>query len=329
MSLITLALRLTLCWLALFAATSAEDPAPVLTADERREAIRVLAGHLKSSYVFPDVAEKMVAAVEGRAREGAYEALSDPEAFALAVTGDLQAVSHDKHMRVRAEGVPEKAASRRPRFPRNEEEMRRRNFGFEKVEVLPGNVGYLDLRLFAPAELAGDTVAAAMNFLANTDALVVDLRQNGGGQPEMVQLFCSYLFGPEPVHLNDLYFRPRDETRQFWTLASLPGKRYLDRDVYVLTSRDTFSGAEECAYNLKTQQRASIVGERTGGGANPGGQLPLTAHLAAFVPTGRAINPITGTNWEGTGVEPDVEVPADLALAKALELAASKAGRAK
>jgi C-terminal processing protease CtpA/Prc len=169
-----------------------------------------------------------------------------------------------------------------------------------------------------------DTVAGAMNFLANTDALVIDLRENGGGQPDMVQLFCSYLFDAQPVHLNDLYFRPMDQTRQFWTLPWLPGKRYLDKDVYVLTSHFTFSGAEECTYNLQTQKRARIVGETTGGGANPGGPVELTKNLTAFVPTGRAINPITGSNWEGTGVEPDVQVPAKMALETAQSLALRK-----
>ncbi len=295
-----------------------------LSAEEKKEAVDRLVEALSKSYVFPDVADRMGEAVRARQQKGEYDKLDDPQTFAEALTDHLQAVSHDKHMRVRCEGGAPAAGAPRRHFPESEEEFRRVNFGFEKVQLLPGNVGYVDLRMFAPADLAGPTAAAAMDFLANTDALVIDLRENGGGQPDMVQLFCSYLFGPEPVHLNDLYFRPMNETHQFWTLPWLPGKRYVGKDVYVLTSHSTFSGAEECTYNLQTQKRAQIVGETTGGGANPGGRVELSKHLSAFVPSGRAINPVTGTNWEGTGVEPEVRVPAKLALATAQTLALKK-----
>jgi C-terminal processing protease CtpA/Prc len=177
--------------------------------------------------------------------------------------------------------------------------------------------------MFQPAELAGDTAAAAMNFLTNTDALIIDIRANGGGAPSMVALVSSYLFGGEPVHLNDLYFRPEDTTHQWWTLPHVPGKRYQDKPVYVLTSKRTFSAAEEFAYNLKSLKRATIVGETTGGGAHPGGMHRLNEHFLVFVPSGRAINPLTKSNWEGTGVAPDLPVAAAQAL-KTAHLAALK-----
>ena len=313
------ALALT-SWLALGLAAPAS---PDLSAEDKSKALDQIVQHLRAEYVFPDLAETMAKSIVDRRAAGAYDAIRDVDAFAKQLTEELQAISHDKHLRVRTEGS--KAADpKRPPFPRTEEEFRRRNFGFEKVELLAGNVGYLDLRMFASPDLAGETAAAAMNFLANADALVIDLRKNGGGSPEMVQLFCSYLFPPEPVHLNDLYFRPADETRQFWTLAWLPGRRFVEKEVYVLTSASTFSGAEECAYDLKTQKRATVVGETTGGGAHPGGNMPIGAGLTLFVPSGRAINPVTKTDWEGTGVEPDVKVSADLALATAQKLALEK-----
>ena len=117
------------------------------------------------------------------------------------------------------------------------------------------------------------------------------------------------------MHLNDFYWRESDEMRQFWTSPHVQGRRYgKDKPVYVLTSHDTFSAAEEFTYNLKNLKRATIVGETTGGGAHPGGPRRINRHFAVWVPAGRAINPITKTNWEGTGIEPDVKVEGRLAL---------------
>ena len=140
----------------------------------------------------------------------------------------------------------------------------------------------------------------------------------------MIQLITSYLYGPERIHLNNFYHRLADETSQTWTLPYVPGKRRPDIDVYVLTSQSTFSAAEEFTYNLKNLERATIIGETTGGGAHPGGTHPATDRFTVWVPTGRAINPISKTNWEGTGVEPDIEVPASEALLEAQIKAISK-----
>lgn len=202
--------------------------------------------------------------------------------------------------------------------------MRLNNYGFVKVENMRGNVGYIDFRGFSDPELGAETVAAAMNFVNNSDALIFDLRQNGGGDPAMVALICSYLFGDKPVHLNDLYMRAGNQTQEFWTKPEKAAKKYTDKPVYVLTSNRTFSGAEEFSYNLKNLKRATIVGETTGGGANPGESYRLSDHFQVFIPTGRAISPITNTNWEGVGVEPDVKVPQEQALKTAYLLALSK-----
>ncbi len=284
---------------------------------------------LLDNYVFPETARKMNEVIRERLAKKEYDAITGCRRFAHKLTADLQAISHDKHLRVRFSSTPLPKEERRKPTPHDREPMRKqmawRNFGFEKVERLAGNVGYLDLRGFMPVEAAGDTAAAAMNFLAHTDALILDLRLNGGGEPAMVALVCSYLFpAGDVVHLNDLYFRPAQETHQWWTLPYVPGKRFVGKPVYVLTSRRTFSAAEECAYNLKNLKRATIVGERTGGGAHPGGVRRLSDHFAAFIPMGRAINPVSKTNWEGTGVTPDVVVSAPLAL-KTAHLAAAKA----
>jgi hypothetical protein len=216
------------------------------------------------------------------------------------------------------DGPPDREAMRR--------KMRRMgrfiNFGIHRVERLDGNVGYLDVRGMAPAEFGGPAIAAAMELVAGTHALIIDLRQNGGGSPHGVALWCSYLMPEKPTHLNDIFHADTGEISQFWTYAYLPGDRYLDRPVYVLTSSDTFSGGEEFAYNLQATERAEIIGETTGGGAHPTKMLPISQAVHIAIPFARSINPITGTNWQGTGVAPDTSVPADqsydVAYAKAL-----------
>jgi C-terminal processing protease CtpA/Prc len=188
------------------------------------------------------------------------------------------------------------------------------NFGFERAQRLAGNVGYLEIRSFAfDAAMVDSALAAAMTFLGNTDALIIDVRRNGGGDPAMVAAVCSYLLPPNTL-INKFYWRPDNRWDEFRT-GHVSGRPYgTRRPVYVLTSDETFSGAEEFAYDMQTQRRGEVVGDTTGGGAHPGGLRRVTDTFGVFVPAGRAVNPVTGTNWEGTGVRPDVPVPADAAL---------------
>jgi C-terminal processing protease CtpA/Prc len=304
---------------------------PDMTIDQtiRAQVIENLTKDLNEAYVFPEVAKKMEADVRSRLTNKEYDSLNSAREFAQKLTDDLQAVSRDKHIRVRfsKNAIPVRKDREEPTAEELAEEMnrmRRVNFGFEKIERMQGNIGYVDLRGFMDPKTGAETVAAAMNFLANTDALIFDLRQNGGGSPEMVALISSYLFGDKPVHLNSLYWRKGDRTEDFYTKPNLANKKFGDKDVYVLTSNRTFSGAEEFSYNLKNLKRATIVGETTGGGANPGGMFRLTEHFGAFIPTGRAVSPITKTNWEGTGVEPDIKAPKEQALKIAYLMALNK-----
>lgn len=296
-----------------------------LDAGQRAAIVDSLAQKLQQHYIFPEVAEQMGSAIRSKAGAGAYDTITALEGFCERLTEDLQAISHDKHLRLFYH--PEPAPDEEPEQPtpaqleRWRYEMSLLNFGFARVEWLPGNVGYLDLRGFFPASLGGETAAAAMNLLAHTSGLIVDLRQNGGGDPEMIALITSYLFD-QMTNLNNMYWRDGDRTQQFWTLPYVPGRRYgADKPVYVLTSSDTFSGAEEFAYNLKHLKRATIIGEVTGGGAHPVGGYPIAEHVGAHIPVGRAINPISGTNWEGVGVAPDIAVPSEQALRTAQILA--------
>jgi C-terminal processing protease CtpA/Prc len=328
------AIRLAVLWLLVLtvanvAAAQPEQPDLTIDAATRTQVIDGILKRLNDSYVFPEVAKKMEQAIRERVGKKEYDEITSAKLFATTLTKDLQAVSNDKHLRVRYshEAIPERGPQREPTA--EEREQRRRDFnwmnhGFAKVERLRGNIGYLEFFNFMDPDLGADTVAAAMNFVNGTQALIIDMRSNGGGSPAMVALVCSYLFGPEPVHLNDLYWREGNRTEEFWTRKEVAGKRYLDKDVYVLTSKRTFSGAEEFTYNLKNLKRATIIGETTGGGAHPGGGFRLSDHFGMFVPTGRAISPITKTNWEGTGVTPDVAVPADQALLVARLMALKK-----
>src|SRR6201995_4629653 len=284
----------------------AQGPPPDMTIDAatRTAVIDGIIKDLNEGYVFPETAKKMEQSLHERVANREYDSVTSAHGFADKLTPDLQSVSHDKHLRVRYshEAIPEREKAEEPtaeEIERFKTFMRQANYGFEKIERLPGNIGYLDLRGFNQAEFAAETGAAAMNFLANTDALIIDLRRNGGGDPAMVAFLSSSLFGPEPVHLNDLYFRPDDSTHQWWTLPMVPGKRFGDKkDVYVLTSKRTFSAAEEFTYNLKNLKRATIVGETTGGGAHPGGVHRLATHFQVFIPSGRAINLISKNTWE-------------------------------
>ncbi len=312
-----------------FAVAQQEQQDLTIDAATRTQVVDGILKRLNDSYVFPEVAKKMEQSIREKVDKKEYDQITSAKQFATTLTNDLQAVSKDKHLRVRYsyESIPERGPRREPTA--EEKEQRQRdltwlNHGFTKVERLRGNLGYIEFLNFADEELGADTVAAAMNFVNGTDALIIDMRSNGGGNPAMVALVCSYLFGADPVHLNDLYWREGDRTDEFWTRKQVAGKRYLNKDVYVLTSKRTFSGAEEFTYNLKNLKRATIIGETTGGGAHPGGFSRINEHFGMFVPSGRAISPITKTNWEGTGVTPDISVPADQALLVARLMALKK-----
>lgn len=290
------------------------------------ELVQALSEALRSSYVLPSIAEEMCTSLQRRLDDGEYSDILDGELLALALTLHMQEVSKDEHLWVRWH--PEPLPAHDGPLRENQEWLEARrleaeldNYGFHKVERLSGNIGYVDIRRFHRAEWGGDTAVAAMNFLANASALIIDLRRCTGGSPGMVALVSSFLFGAEPVHLNDMYWRDEDTTQQFWTLPHVPGRRSEDKPLYLLTSRDTFSGGEALAYHLQSRQRATVVGERTDGGAHAGSSHRLHRHFEAFIACGRAIDPVTKSNWQGSGVTPDVQVRSEQALECAHRLA--------
>ena len=304
------------CLLLVARAVGWPQPAPVLDDAARTKIVQEAARLLEERYVFPDIGKKCGDHIRAQLAEGAFADLTDPGVFARKLTEELQSVSHDKHMRVSARQMGGAAGRsvdpvvQRHRMTRS---MAERNFGIARAEVMEDNVGYLELTGFPPVELTRPTAVAAMKFLENVDALIIDLRRNGGGSPSSIQFITSYFFGTR-THLNSLYWREGNRTEEFWTLDSIEGKRRPDLPLFVLTSGYTFSGGEEFAYNLKTRKRATLIGQTTGGGANPGAFFMLDPPVGMFIPTGRAINPVTGDNWEGKGVEPDVKADSAQAL---------------
>jgi hypothetical protein len=289
----------------------------VLAAKERRAVIEQIVQKLNANYIFPALARTAGDTLRRREGEGAYNELTAIDAFASALTRDLEGITHDKHVRVRYTERPaeEPDPDEKPSPEELKFELERRqqiNFGVQRVERLSTNIGYIDFRMFAEAEFSLEAMTAAMTLVAHNDALIVDLRRNLGGDPATVAYVCSYLFDGH-THLSDLDVRDKP-VEEFWTSTTIPGPRFGGtKPVYILTSSSTFSGAEEFAYDLKQLKRATLVGETTRGGANPGEDHRVAEHLTLFIPNARSVNPYSGTNWDGIGVVPDVQVSAQKA----------------
>jgi len=308
---LTLALLLPVA--PLTAAAELPPTPPPMTSAQRSAVVAELGRQLQDHYVFPDVAKRVALALRDKDAHGGYAKANDARSFAEALTGDLRASGQDLHLQANFDPdfkpEPPTAPTDATPDPKEMAYAARVGFGVQSVQRLPGNVGFLEVHGFGPTEVVGEALSAAMLLVTGTEALILDLRHNNGGDPATVAHLVSHFFAlGDARHLNSIYNRSDDSTRQYWTSnAVMP--RYL-KPVYVLTSHETFSGGEECAYDLQTQKRATLVGETTGGGANPGDLHALGEGFVAFIPDGRAINPITGTNWEHVGVRPDVAVAA-------------------
>lgn len=271
-------------------------------------------------YAFPEAAATAQADIHRRLEQGGYSDIGGGHQFAETLTTQLQALTDDRSVRVyfSLTPLPDLSADTPPtpgELAYQQQQSQRRNFDINQVERLPGNLGFLQLYGFEPPEFAGETLAAAMVFLAHTEGLIIDLRHNRGGSPGMVALLCSYLLPAYPaIHLSDARWPAEQRTQQNWTVPYVGGPRYLDRPVYLLIGPETATAAEEFAYTLKQLDRATLIGETTAGKANPGTGQRLSDHFWMFLPTGQVLNPVTGENWEGSGILPDFKVPEELAL---------------
>jgi Peptidase family S41/N-terminal domain of Peptidase_S41 in eukaryotic IRBP len=290
-------------------------PAPVIN-----ETARLVVEH----YVFPEIAEQLAGLLQRRLNEGAYD-VDGAEDLARLVTADLQSVNGDRHLSLKhhADPVP-------PEQGAAALEAARRDFdtslgGAPRMELLDGGVAVVELApMLFPLEWAAEPLSAALTLASRAQALIVDLRANRGGDPDTVAFVCSYLLDKR-THLNTMYWRDGERSEQSWSLPHVPGARFGgSKPLFVLSSNNTFSAAEELAYDLQQLARAVVVGERTRGGAHPRNGWTVHPHLEAAIPVGRAINPVSGTNWEGTGVQPDIPCAAADSLDRAHTMALAR-----
>jgi hypothetical protein len=298
-------------------ATAAHAQTTVMPLKTKTEVVENIAKNLKDVYIFPDTAIEMSDYIRHQLKARAYDTIKTPSVFASKLTADLRSVYPDGHLSIEyskpsvtgsPKADPEGISARRLKFRKTV------NFGFEKAEVLQGNIGYIKINgFFSPDSATKTMVKAALRFISNSDALIIDLRDNMGGDPGTVSYLCSFFFAGK-VHLNDLYNRKEHSTTAYWTTPDTILNALKNIPVYILTSHRTFSAGEELTYDLQTQKRTIVIGETTGGGAHPVSPNDAGNGFIANIPFARAINPITKTNWEKTGVIPDIKAPADSAL---------------
>jgi hypothetical protein len=297
-----------------------------LDAAERHHVIDAVVANLKAHYVDPGIAGKMADALLAHEKNGDDTSAADGDAFAKLLTTQLRDVSSDMHLVVVYSRAPLPARPPGPTpdgLARYREALQRDNCTFKQVEMLPHNIGYLKLNSFPDASICQSTATAAMASLNRADALIFDLRDNGGGFSEMVSLIAAYLFD-HPEYMYDPRIGP---AQQSWTQSPVPGNRLANKPVYVLTSGSTVSAAEQFTYDLKMLKRVTLVGETTRGSAHAGVFHRIDDHFGMGIPETRAVNPYSKTDWEGVGVEPDVKVNAADALKTAEQLAESKLRR--
>jgi len=289
-----------------------------LTPATRQATIDTLLLRVQSHYVYHDVAKKMTDMIRKRMHAHAYDTVSNGAVLAKILTEDLHSVSHDGHLGVdySATVIPQD----QPGAPPSQQvvdDFRKQgagnNFAFRKLEMLDGNIGYLKLNTFWPADWIKKTAAGAMAFLSNSDAIILDLRDNHGFAPDGVLLIESYFFAEE-THMTDQVNNDEHTARQYWTMAAVPGDKLVTQKLYLLTSHGTFSAGEDFAYNMQAQKRAVVIGETTGGGAHGTRPYRLNEHFSASIPFSYSVNPVTHTDWEGVGVKPDISATPEQAL---------------
>jgi len=315
-------------------AAAAESP---LTPRQRAQAIEDIAAAFEQTYVFPDVGDTVARDLRSRRERGEYDRITASRELAARLSRDIGAICRDSHTEVAyieedqlAQAPPASPAAAKQREEARRARARADNFGFAEPRRLDGNIALVRFDSFYPAADAAPFVQRIMSGVAGADALILDLRENGGGSPQLIAVLASYLYDDTPVHLYDQYDRRLGTRHEAWTDPGVPGERFGSRKpVYILTSAQTFSAAENLAYTLQKLGRAKVVGERTRGGAHGAFGRPVTSHLVPMIATRRVIHAVTKSDWDRVGVIPDVRAPAADALAAAVTLAKKAPGAAR
>ncbi len=305
-------------------AASASRPKSLEDGAYKKSVLQKIASLIESKYVLAEKAGSYAAEFKKLARAGTYAPLVDAREFADRITADLQAITADKHVSLRkieASDIGEKAAGALHHPVRLHRLRMKENTGFHKLEWINGHIGYLDIRRFYAIEVAREMIAAALKFLEDADAIIIDVRENGGGSGTHL----SSYFLPYPTQLTGWYYREQDQTEEYWTTDELQGKPLTDVPLFLLIGKNTFSAAEIFAYDLQARKRAVLIGEPTKGGAHSIDLFKIDDQFEICISTSRAVNPVTGGNWEGAGVIPDVRVAPEQALDTAIAMA-EKAG---
>lgn len=328
-------LRLSICLsvavliqLHLFPALAQTPPLqkpPTVDAQMRLRLMENIIRELKNKYVVPEKTKAIESELRKKFRSGAYDKIASPRELASALTNDLRSAGKDLHLYVTYDPELERTVLALPHTPSFElqepppnaarlAELRQSNYNFRKLEILRGNVGYLELRSFVDLNYSKETAVAAMNFLGNSDAVIIDLRKNPGGFINLEIFLASYFYGVDAVEWLSRYHREGDVTVRDWTLREVPGKRLSRTDLYILTSRETGSAAEGFSFILQQRKRAKIVGEKTSGAGYGNRETPIGDGFVFFISVFRQFDPRTGRGWENDGVVPDLSVPAEQAL---------------
>lgn len=314
--LISVLLILMTIWNSAFAQFSPNQEDLVITTKEKAKIIDTIITTVNSTYIFPDIALQVEKAIRTHQKKGEYNKITSSKEFADTISNQLVQISNDKHLRIlfSYDTVPQKTEKESPLPDFIKTFAIEHNYGFNKIDILEGNIGYLNILGFFPFDEATNKAISSLDFLSNTQALIVDLRENTGGVGTLANFILSYFYDQRPVHFLDVTFRKENRVEQSWSCFYVPGKRFIDKPIYVLTSSGTFSAGEAFAYILQSSKRATIIGEVTGGGANVGDLIRINDHFVMNLPVGRPVSPITKNNWEGTGVKPDIEVTKENAL---------------
>lgn len=299
----------------------------------KNETVNQIALMLEEKYVLPEIGKKYAEQLKSKLKSGEYKKITNPDLLANKIISDLNEIQQDKHLEIRFNPDYIQRVKNRPsvsqedQLKEEQEKILRehnRNYGFRELKILPGNIGYIRFDEF-PSERAAETIISAFRFLQYTDAIMIDLRFNDGGNPEIVSFIAGYFFTDDyPTEFSSFYHRILDKKITNKTPLYLPGNRLTETDLFILVGPETFSAAEAFAYDFKHLNRAKIVGENTAGGAHVANSFIVNDYFIIQIPFARAISPVTNSNWESVGVEPDIKCESEKALQTAYQQALGK-----